>query len=139
MRKEELQRKATILIKQLSAEELNEVIDYLSNIQDKKNSGTSNRTISLLAEGGAATASETVLSKELKSANRTRETQPESKSASQPTEKNASAQRLIKAMRQPSHVTPDDIKFLIKVIKEAKQPTRISRPAQTVFVAHGNN
>ena len=128
MGKEELQRKATILIKQLSAEELNEVIDYLSNIQDKKNSGTSNRTISLLAEGGAATDSETVLPKELKSANRTRETQPESKSAPQPTEKNASAQRLIKAMKQPSHVTPDDIKFLIKVIKEAKQSTRNKSP-----------
>ena len=55
-----------------------------------------------------------------------------------PSEKNASAQRLIKAMGQPSHVTPDDIKFLIKVIKEAKQPTRISRPAQSVL-AHGNN
>ena len=128
MRKEELQRKATRLIKQLSAEELNEVIDYLSNIQDKKNSGTSNRTISLLAEGGAATDSESVLPKELKSANRTRESQPESKSASQSTEKNASAQRLIKAMGQPSHVTPDDIKLLIKVIKEAKQSTRNKSP-----------
>ena len=128
MRKEELQRKATILIKQLSAEELSEVIDYLSNIQGEKNSGTSNRTISLLAEGGAATDSESVLPKELKSANRTRETQPESKSAPQPTEKNASAQRLIKAMGQPSHVTPDDIKFLIKVIKEAKQSTRNKSP-----------
>ena len=50
--------------------------------------------------------------------------QPAYKSAPQPTEKNASAQRLIKAMGQPSHVTPDDIKFLIKVIKEAKQSTR---------------
>ena len=128
MRKEELQRKAAILIKQLSAEELNEVIDYLSNIQDKKNPGTSNRTISLLAEGGAATDSESVFPKELKSANRTRETQPESKSAPQPTEKNASAQRVIKAMGQPSHVTPDDIKFLIKVIKEAKQSTRNKSP-----------
>lgn len=128
MRKEELQRKATILIKQLSAKELNEVIDYLSNIQDKKNSGTSNRTISLLAEGGAATDSETVSPKELKSANRTRDTQLESKSAPQPTEKNASAQRLIKAMGQPSHVTPYDIKFLIKVIKEAKQSTRNKSP-----------
>ena len=128
MRKEELQRKATILIKQLSAKELNEVIDYLSNIRDKKNSGTSNRTISLLAEGGAATDSETVLPKELESGNRTRETQPDSKSAPQPTEKNASAQRLIKAMKQPSHVNPDDIKFLIKVIKEAKQSTRNKSP-----------
>ena len=109
MRKEELQRQATRLIKQLSAEELNEVIDYLSNIQDKKNSGTSNRTFSLLAEGGAATDSETELQGELKSANPTRETQPENKSVPQPTEKNASAQRLIKAMGQPSHVTPDDI------------------------------
>ena len=124
MQKAELQRKAAMLIKQLSAEELNEVIDYLSNIQDKKNSGTSDRTISLLAEGGAAT----VLPKELKSGNRTRDTQLESKSAPQPTEKNASAQRLIKAMGQPSHVTPYDIKFLIKVIKEAKQSTRNKSP-----------
>ena len=64
--------------------------------------------------------------------------QPEYKSAPRPTGKNASAQRLIKAMGQPSHVTPDDIKFLIKVIKEAKKSTRISRPVQTIF-AHGNN
>lgn len=128
MRKKELQRQATRLIKQLSAEELNEVIDYLSNIQDQKNSGTSNRTFSLLAEGGAATDSESELQVELKSANRTRETQPENKSAPQPTEKNASAQRLIKAMGQPAHVTPDDIEFLIKVIKEAKQSTRDKSP-----------
>ena len=45
-----------------------------------------------------------------------------------PSEKNVSAQRLIKAMGQPSHVTPDDIKFLIKVIKEAKQSTRNKSP-----------
>ncbi len=49
--------------------------------------------------------------------------QPEDKSTPQPTGKNASAQRLIKAMEQPSHVTPDDIEFLIKIIKEAKRPT----------------
>lgn len=128
MRKEELQRQATRLIKQLSAEELNKVIDYLSNIQDKKNSGTSNRTFSLLAEGGAAIDSETELPVELKSANRTQETQPENKSAPQPTEKNASAQRLIKAMGQPAHVTPGDVEFLIKVIKEAKQSTRNKSP-----------
>ena len=55
-----------------------------------------------------------------------------------PSERNASAQRLIKEMKQPSHVTPDDIKLLIKVIKEAKKSTRLSRPAQTVL-ANGNN
>ena len=54
--------------------------------------------------------------------------QPENKSAPPPSEKNASAQRLIKAMGQPSHVTPDDIKILIKVIKEAKKPTRNKSP-----------
>ena len=53
--------------------------------------------------------------------------QPEDKSIPQPTDKNASAQRLIKAMGQPAHVTPDDIEFLIKVIKEAKRPTPMPR------------
>ena len=53
--------------------------------------------------------------------------QPEDKSIPQPTDKNASAQRLIKAMGQPAHVTPDDIEFLIKVIKEAKRPTPLPR------------
>lgn len=53
--------------------------------------------------------------------------QPEDKSIPQPTDKNASAQRLIKAMGQPAHVTPDDIEFLIKMIKEAKRPTPMPR------------
>ena len=53
--------------------------------------------------------------------------QSEDKSIPQPTDKNASAQRLIKAMGQPAHVTPDDIEFLIKMIKEAKRPTPMPR------------
>ena len=53
--------------------------------------------------------------------------QPEDKSIPQPTDKNASAQRLIKAMGQPAHVTPEDIEFLIKVIKEAKRPAPMPR------------
>ena len=51
--------------------------------------------------------------------------QPEDKSAPLPTEKNASAQRLIKAMQQPPCVTLGDIEYLIKVIKAAKKSTRI--------------
>ena len=51
--------------------------------------------------------------------------QPEDKSAPLPTEKNASAQRLIKAMQQPPYVTLGDIEYLIKVIKAAKKSTRI--------------
>ena len=50
--------------------------------------------------------------------------QHEAKSAQQPTEKNASAQRLIKALEKPPHVDPEDIQLLIKVIKEAKKSTR---------------
>ena len=64
--------------------------------------------------------------------------QPEDKSIPQPTEKNASAQRLIKAMGQPAHVTPDDIEFLIKIIKEAKKSTRISRSEQSVLTHESN-
>ena len=42
--------------------------------------------------------------------------------------KNPSAQRLIKAMAQPPHITDEDIEELLKVIKEAKQPTRFESP-----------
>ena len=38
--------------------------------------------------------------------------------------KNPSAQRLIKAMAQPPHITDEDIEELLKGIKEARQPTR---------------
>ena len=128
MRKAELQQQATMLIEQLSVEELNEVIDHLSNIQSKKNSGTPQQSFSLLAEEGAATDSETGFSNESKGANRTRETQPEDTSPQQPTKKNASAQRLIKAMQQPPYAAPEDIEYLIKVIKDAKQSTRNKSP-----------
>lgn len=124
MKKEELRRQATMLIEQLSIAELSEVINHLSNIQSKKNSGTPHQSFSLLTEEGIVTDTETRFPKELKSANRTRETQHEGKSAQQPTEKNASAQRLIKAMGQPPYVDSEDVQFLIKVIKEAKKSTR---------------
>ena len=42
--------------------------------------------------------------------------------------KNPSAQRLIKAMKAPPHVTDEDIEELLKVIKEARQPTRFESP-----------
>ena len=42
--------------------------------------------------------------------------------------KNSRAQRLIKAMAQPPHITDEDIEELLKVIKEARQPTRFESP-----------
>ena len=49
--------------------------------------------------------------------------QRDDKSTSQPIEKNASAQRLIKAMQQPPYATPEDVESLIKIIKESRKST----------------
>ena len=50
--------------------------------------------------------------------------QRDDESTSQPIEKNASAQRLIKAMQQPPYATPEDVESLIKIIKESRKSTR---------------
>ena len=49
--------------------------------------------------------------------------QRDDKSTSQPIEKNASAQRLIKAMQQPPYATPEEVELLIKIIKESRKST----------------
>ncbi len=49
--------------------------------------------------------------------------QHEENSAQRPTEKNAAAQRLIKAMQQPPYATPEDVESLIKIIKESRKST----------------
>ena len=50
------------------------------------------------------------------------------KSEPKTTGKNPMAQRIIKAMEQPPHVTHEDVEALRQVIKEAKQPTRFESP-----------
>ena len=124
MHKAELQRQATMLIKQLSTEELSEAIDYLATIRIRKQSETPGQSVSLIAEGGATTGLETVLPVESNITNRTRENQPLDESMPESTEKNASAQRLIKAMQQPPYATPEDVESLIKIIKESRKSTR---------------
>ena len=47
--------------------------------------------------------------------------QRDDKSTSQLIEKNASAQRLIKAMQQPPYATPEEVELLIKIIKESRK------------------
>ena len=100
MQKTELQQQAVTLIQQLSVEDLKVVIDYLTALQDKEGLGTQ-----------LANDSET-----------------DESTASKSPRKNPSAQRLIKAMAQPPHITDEDIEELLKVIKEAKQPTRFESP-----------
>lgn len=52
----------------------------------------------------------------------------EKKSSPKKIKKNSTAQRIIKAMEKPPYVTPEDIKSLLQVIKEAKQPTQFESP-----------
>ena len=49
--------------------------------------------------------------------------QHEKNSVQRPTEKNASAQRLIKTMQQPPYATPEEVELLIKIIKESRKST----------------
>jgi hypothetical protein len=100
MQKTELQQQAVTLIQQLSVEDLKVAIDYLTILQDKDG-----------VETQLASDSET-----------------DKSSASKSLRKNPSAQRLIKVMEQPPHVTDEDIEELLKGIKEARQPTQFESP-----------
>ena len=52
----------------------------------------------------------------------------EKNSSTEQRKKNPTAQRIIEAMEKPPYVSSDDIDSLLKVIKEAKQPTQFESP-----------
>ena len=55
--------------------------------------------------------------------------EPESKQKQEPaTEKNPAAQRLIKAMEKPPHLTDEDIEVLNQSIEEGKVPVKFDSP-----------
>ena len=45
-----------------------------------------------------------------------------------PTGKNPIAQKIVEAMKEPPHLTEDDIQALLQAIDEGKQPTRFESP-----------
>ena len=101
MRKAELQQ-AVELIKQLSAEKLKSVIDYLTYLQDKK---AWEATHGLAGDSGIAESLE-----------------------AKPMGKNPIVQRIIEAVEQSQDVTQKDAEILLQVIKENQMPVGFDSP-----------
>ena len=58
--------------------------------------------------------------------------EPESKQKQDPTtRKNPAAQRLIKAMEKPPHLTDEDIEALHQSIEEGKMPIKFDSPFES--------
>ena len=92
MQKVDLQQQAVELIKQLSAEKLKSVIDYLNSLQDKE-----------AWEATHELASDPEIAENLES---------------KPMGKNPIAQRIIEAVEKSHDVTLEDVEFLLQTIKE---------------------
>ena len=92
MQKVDLQQQAVELIKQLSAEKLKSVIDYLNSLQDKE-----------AWEATHELANDPEITKNLEP---------------KPTGKNLTVQRIIEAVEKSHDVTLEDAEALLQVIKE---------------------